>query len=127
MMGSATVRASGAKGNGRASAPVPPLTVGVGCCSLPVTNGVCMLRAAICGVGHWGLRLIQSVQGKSLKLSFTTAVTRDPASKHDLAPRYGLRLTAHYEEVIADPAIDAVVLATPHSQHAEQIVSAARA
>ena len=86
-----------------------------------------MLRAAICGAGHWGTRLIESVQGKSGKIGFTAVVTRDPDGKRELAARFGLELTARYEDVLSDRNIDAVVLATPHSQHAGQIVAAAQA
>lgn len=86
-----------------------------------------MLRTAIVGAGHWGRRLIESVQGKSDKIGFTAAVTRDPAAQRPLAERFGLAPTDSYAAVLADPAIDAVVLATPHSQHADEIVAAARA
>lgn len=86
-----------------------------------------MLRAAICGAGQWGVRLIESVQGKSGKIGFAAAVTRDPAGRSDLAQRYGLKLTSDYAQVLTDPDIDAVVLATPHSQHAAEIEAAARA
>jgi predicted dehydrogenase len=86
-----------------------------------------MLHAAIFGAGHWGTRLIESVQVKSNKLTFVAAATRDVAGKRDLAARFDLSLTTRYEDILSDPSIDAVVLATPHSQHAEQIVSAARA
>ena len=86
-----------------------------------------MLRVAICGAGHWGTRLIESVHGKSDKLAFTAAVTRDPAGKQALTSRFGLALTTRYEDVLADRSIDAVVLATPHTQHAAEIVAAARA
>jgi predicted dehydrogenase len=86
-----------------------------------------MLRAAICGAGHWGTRLIESVQGKSAKIRFVTAVTRNSADKRLLAERYGLALTASYTQVLADAGIDAVVLCTPHSQHAAQIIAAAQA
>ena len=86
-----------------------------------------MLRAAICGAGRWGTRLIEAVQGKSGKIAFVTAVTRDPAGKRALADRFGLALTASYADVLADPNVDAVVLATPHSQHCADIVAAAKA
>jgi predicted dehydrogenase len=86
-----------------------------------------MLQAAICGTGHWGTRLIEAVQGKSDRIRFSAAVTRDPAARQDLADRFGLRLTASYAEVLADRAIDAVVLATPHSQHAAGIAAAVQA
>jgi len=85
-----------------------------------------MVRAAICGAGNWGMRLIESVQG-SRKFEFVSAVTRDPAGRRDLAEKFGLALTANYADVLADPQIDAVVLATPHSQHADEIVAAAKA
>jgi predicted dehydrogenase len=86
-----------------------------------------MLRTAICGAGHWGTRLIESVQGKSGKIRFVAAVTRDPIALEPLGERFSLALTARYADVLADPAIDAVVLATPHSRHADEIVAAAQA
>ena len=86
-----------------------------------------MLRAAICGAGRWGTRLIESVQGKSGKIGFVAAVTRNPADRRPLADRFGLTLTKNYADVLADPGIDAVVLCTPHSQHAGEIIAAAKA
>src|SRR5882757_2410395 len=86
-----------------------------------------MLRVAIYGAGNWGTRLMESVHGKSGKIRFVSAVTRDPAGKRALADRFGLALTASYADVLADPAIDAVVLCTPHSQHAADVIAAARA
>jgi predicted dehydrogenase len=86
-----------------------------------------MLRTAIVGAGHWGRRLIESVQGRSDKIGFTAAVTRDPVALQPLAARYRLTLSGSYAAMLADPAIDAVVLATPHSQHAGEVVAAAKA
>jgi predicted dehydrogenase len=86
-----------------------------------------MLRAAIVGAGHWGTRLIESVHGKSAKIGFVTAVTRNPADKRPLADRFGLALTTSCTHVLADPNIDAVVLCTPHSQHGVEIIAAAKA
>ena len=86
-----------------------------------------MLRAAIFGAGHWGTRLIASVQGKSAKIAFVTAVTRNPAGQTALTDRFGLALTSDTAAVLSDPAIDAVVLATPHSQHAAEVIAAAKA
>jgi len=86
-----------------------------------------MLRAAICGPGHWGTRLIAAVQAKSDKIEFATAVTRDPSGRARLKEQFGLALTSDYAAVLQDASIDAVVLATPHSQHAAEIEAAARA
>jgi predicted dehydrogenase len=86
-----------------------------------------VLRVAICGAGHWGTHLVESVQGRSGKIRFVAAVTRDPAALQPLGKRFGLALSARYADVLADPAVDAVVLATPHSQHADAIAAAAKA
>lgn len=90
-----------------------------------------MLRVAICGAGHWGRRLIESVQDKSApkstKIGFVTAVTRNPSALHELVDRFGVALTARYADVLDDSRIDAVVLATPHSQHVREMIAAAEA
>jgi len=86
-----------------------------------------MLKAAICGAGRWGSKLIESVQGKSDKIGFTTVVTRDPAKQQALADKFRVKLTSNYADVLADKDIDAVVLATPHSHHYDEIVAAAKA
>jgi predicted dehydrogenase len=86
-----------------------------------------MIRAAIVGLGTWGQNLVRSVQGHSSHLQFTTATTRNLDKGRAVAQAHGLRLLPSYEDVLRDPDVDAVVLATPHSQHTEQIVAAARA
>jgi predicted dehydrogenase len=85
-----------------------------------------MLNAAIYGLGRWGGRLIDSVKD-SAKIRLVKGVTRNPAAHRELATKTGLELSDSYEAVLRDPRIDAVVLATPHSKHFEQIVQAARA
>ncbi|OGA71650.1 MAG: hypothetical protein A3G81_26680 [Betaproteobacteria bacterium RIFCSPLOWO2_12_FULL_65_14] len=75
------------------------------------------LRVALVGLGWWG-RTIQSLLQGNAKLQVVRRVdpfVRDPG------------VTADYDEALRDPAVDAVVLCTPHSQHAAQIVKAASA
>jgi len=86
-----------------------------------------MIDAAIVGLGRWGRTLVGSVQGKSEKLRFTRTVSRDPDRVRDIAARLGLGVVGELGSVLGDPTIDAVVLATPHSLHCEQVVAAARA
>jgi predicted dehydrogenase len=43
------------------------------------------------------------------------------------AAAQGLRLAPDYAALLADPAVEAVVLATPHSQHVPQVIAAAAA
>src|SRR5258707_15880729 len=86
-----------------------------------------MIDAAIVGLGRWGKTLVEAVQGKSEGLRFTCAVSRDPNQHRDFAAQHRLELVGGIEPVLADPSIDAVVLATPHSLHCEQIIAAAAA
>ena len=85
------------------------------------------VRAAIIGMGSWGQNLVNSVQGKSELIRFVAGATRTPARAEEFSRRHGIPVQASFEAVLADPSIDAVVLATPHSMHTEQIVAAARA
>jgi len=86
-----------------------------------------MLDAAILGLGRWGAVLVDAVQGRSETIRFTRAVVRQPAKYAALARRHGFDLGSDYDAVLADPTVKAVVLATPHSQHVEQVIHAARA
>ena len=86
-----------------------------------------MINAAIVGLGGWGRILVDSVQGKSDLIQFTAGVTRTVSKAADYAAQQGFPLGDDYQAVLSDPAIDAVVLATPHTQHAEQIKQAAAA
>ena len=85
------------------------------------------VRAAIIGMGTWGQNLVVSAQGRSDVVQFVAGATRTPGRAEDFARRHGIPLLPSYEAVLADPSVDAVVLATPHSMHAEQIIAAARA
>src|SRR5688500_4696187 len=86
-----------------------------------------MINAAIVGLGRWGQNLVNRVQGKSEKIRFTTGVLRHPENAREYAEKQGLTLERDLAKVLADPAIDAIVLATPHTIHAEQILAAAKA
>src|SRR5262249_1018900 len=84
-----------------------------------------MINAAIVGLGRWGRMLVESVQGKSERIRFTHAVTRNPVSVADYCTRRGLPPVSSLDAVLADPTVAAVALATPHSLHVEQIIQTA--
>jgi predicted dehydrogenase len=86
-----------------------------------------MINAAVLGLGRWGQALVTAVQGKSDRIRFVRGIVRDPARARDFATQHGLTLTTALAEAIADPAIDAVFLATPHSLHVEQVIAVAKA
>jgi len=86
-----------------------------------------MLDVAIVGIGGWGRTLVNAVQGKSANIRFVAGSTRRRALAEDFAAQAGFRLHDSYEQVLADPQVQAVVLATPHLDHEEQMIAAARA
>src|SRR5262249_62066150 len=86
-----------------------------------------MLRAAIIGPGWWGRTLVNAVQRKSDAVKFVAAATRTPAKVEEVCRQHGLKLLADYDAALADPEIDAVVLATPHSQHGDHVRGGAAA
>ena len=86
-----------------------------------------MIRAAIVGIGRWGRMLVNSVQDKSTEIRFTAGHTRTRASAEAFCADNGIVLQDDLAAILADPAIDAVVFATPHSQHAAQVEQTAAA
>ena len=84
-----------------------------------------MINAAIVGLGWWGKSIADAVQGKSSKLRFVHGVTQELDATRDYAQAKGFRLSATLEEALADPAVQAVVLATPHSLHCRQVMQVA--
>lgn len=86
-----------------------------------------MLQAAIVGLGWWGRNLLAAVQGKSTKLRFVHGVSKEIDAALPLAEANGIALSDDLEGALADPRVEAVVLATPHSLHAEQVVRVAAA
>ena len=86
-----------------------------------------MIDAAIVGLGRWGRALVESVQGKSDKLRFVLGVEPDAGAAREFAAKHNFKLSADYADALSDLAIGAMVLATPHSLHLEQVLAAARA
>ena len=86
-----------------------------------------MIDAGIVGLGWWGNRLVESVQGNSDRIRFVHGVARDPAAKQEIARRHGLVLSPSLAAMLRDPAVQAVVLATPHSLHRAGIEAVAAA
>ncbi len=72
------------------------------------------------GLGRWGRNLVDAVR-QSEVIRFTAAHTRTAASVADFCRERGLHWVDDLDTILRDPAIDAVVFATPHSLHAEQI------
>jgi predicted dehydrogenase len=86
-----------------------------------------MLNAAIVGLGGWGRNLVNHTQGKSPKIRFVAGCTRSVDKAKSYADEKGFPVTDDYAAILADPKIDAVVIATPHTAHAAQVAQAAQA
>ncbi len=85
-----------------------------------------MINAGIVGLGWWGRTLVEAVSGSSDKMRFVAGATRTHSDEvRDFAAEHKFDLRQSYDELIDDPSIDAVVLATPHSMHTSQVVAAA--
>lgn len=84
-----------------------------------------MVRAAIVGLGRWGRSLVNAVHGKTDAIQFVAAYSRTRANAEDFCRERSIPLLARFEDALASPDIDAVVLATPHSAHAGQAMAAA--
>src|SRR5690242_624312 len=84
-----------------------------------------MIRAAIVGIGRWGRTLVGAVQGQSAAFRFTTGHTRTRARAEAFCAEHGIALKDSLDTILADPEIDAVVFATPHSEHGSQVERAA--
>jgi predicted dehydrogenase len=86
-----------------------------------------VINAAIVGLGWWGKTLVEASENSSA-IRFIAGATRTVTPDIEaFAKKAGLRLKPNYEAVLADPDVDAVVLATPHSMHGAQVVAAAAA
>ena len=83
-----------------------------------------MLNIAIVGLGWWG-RILVDLARTSPKLRVVRVADVNPQAQ-DFARERGLPFSSSFEDVLADPQVQAVVLATPHSQHTAQIIAAAR-
>jgi predicted dehydrogenase len=86
-----------------------------------------MINAGVVGLGRWGQSLVNAVQGRSRRLRFVHGVTKEPDMVGDFARKQGFRLSTEFAELVADPQVEAVFLATPHSFHVEQVCAVAAA
>lgn len=78
------------------------------------------------GLGWWGRKMVTVLRAAGVHLDVVVAVEPEPAARTFCA-EHGLALTTSYAEALARADVEAVVLATPHSLHEEQIEKAVAA
>ena len=75
------------------------------------------IRIGLAGLGYWGPNLARNFDELA---ELEWLCDADPARREKLASRYpGARVTADLDELLDDPALDAVVIATPVPTHYE--------
>lgn len=85
------------------------------------------MKLGIVGLGWWGQKLVHSIYGKNEHITFTHAVTKEPQGVEKFALDHQLKISTEMSDLLQDPDIEAVLLATPHSLHVEQIIACAKA
>lgn len=82
---------------------------------------------ALIGLGWWGKKMLNVLAAAPADIRVVRAVEPNVASVTDLCAEKGIPLSADHADALNDPAVDAVVLATPHSLHEAQIAAAVAA
>jgi len=86
-----------------------------------------MIRIGVIGYGYWGPNLVRNFADLESACVTMVADRRSERLGH-VARRYpGVRTTSAPEELIGDPDVDAVVIATPVRHHFELAMAALRA
>jgi len=86
-----------------------------------------MLDTAIVGLGWWGKNLVKAARDFDAPINFVRGVTLEPDAVRDFAAEYKIQIGTSFDDVLADPKVKAVVLATPHTKHPAQVKALAAA
>jgi len=84
------------------------------------------VRVASVGIGWWSGELAAAIP-KGTHLSLVACTTRSPEKRTAFAAKYRCRELPSYEAVLKDPEVEGVLLTTPHTLHAAQVMAAAEA
>jgi predicted dehydrogenase len=86
-----------------------------------------MIRVGVVGLGWWGQHILKSIQVRSTELTVIAAA--DPRTSALDAVDSDLRVpvSPSLDDLLNNADIDAIILATPHSLHEEQIIRVAKA
>ena len=90
------------------------------------TDEVAGLGYAVLGLGWFGAVLADAVAAAGAG-RVVSCFARTPDTRAAFAERHGCRAANSVEAVLDDPDVDAVLIATPHTTHADLTVAAAEA
>lgn len=86
-----------------------------------------MIRVGIIGYGFAGRCFHAYLVSQAQGLQLSAVVSRDPERRARAQAEYGVRTYAAVDDLLADPDIDLVVVATPHDTHADLTIRALEA
>src|SRR5260370_10564383 len=83
-----------------------------------------MIKAAVIGLGWWGQTILRNLSNST---TIRPVLCVDPLdSARAAASAFGVETSPHFEDALAHPDVQAVILCTPQERHADQIAAAAR-
>jgi predicted dehydrogenase len=86
-----------------------------------------MLRVVVVGTGWWGVELAKAAKALPDRIAILGCTSLSADECACFCAAFGGRTYQDFDAVLADGSVDAVLLATPHSLHWQQIVRAAQA
>jgi predicted dehydrogenase len=78
------------------------------------------VKVAMIGLGWWGKKMTAVLKKANADIEIVCAAEPNPAGA-EFAATNGFKHYANFKEALKHPGVEAVILATPHSFHAEQI------
>lgn len=82
------------------------------------------VRLASVGTGRWA-RVLANAVGRGDVIELVSCFSRDEAKRHAFQEEFGIgRSATSYEELLADPEVEGILLATPNDSHRPLIVQA---
>jgi predicted dehydrogenase len=84
------------------------------------------VKVAMIGLGWWGKKMTAVLKKAGKDIEIVCAAEPNPAGA-EFAKENGFAHYANYKDALKHPGVEAVILATPHSLHAEQIKLAVKA
>lgn len=80
-----------------------------------------MVGVALVGLGWWGRKMGALIKAQGKEIALVRAVEPNGDAAKQVGAELGVPVTPDLAAALADPKVDAVILATPHALHGEQI------
>ena len=86
-----------------------------------------MINLGFVGLGWWGNELAVAASELSSRIAITGCCSLSQNEMTVFETQFGAKPYPSYVDLLKDPSTEGVILSTPHSQHANQVIQAAEA